>query len=123
MTPAAWAEGAAGDYGMMHYFDVGIGIERVALEKSGPRAWVFLTSVGTLHNPLFWVFTSTADGSKADRLLLQLGSEASGPFDTYFVRFRDHPYVVTRSVGEKGSYLDVYRLGPGDIICSFRPRQ
>jgi hypothetical protein len=121
MTVTAWAEASAGDYGMTHYIHGGFSVERVELMRSAPKAWVFSTSVGSLNNPLLWVFSSTVGGSRPAHLLAQLGSEGSGPFDTYFVRFADRPYVVTHFMGEKGSYLDVYRLHPARVVCSFSP--
>jgi hypothetical protein len=121
MTATAWAEASAGDYGMTHYLGGGFKLARVKLTKSTHRAWVFSTSVGSLNNPLLWIFSSTANNSRPAHLLAQLGFEASGPFDTYFVRFAKQPYVVTHSAGEKGSYLDVYQLHPAKVICSFSP--
>jgi hypothetical protein len=122
MTPSAWAEAAAGAYGISNYLENGFNVARIKLAKSPPAAWVFSTTVGSLNNPLLWIFSSTQDGRKAAHLLAQLGEEGSGPFDTYFVRFKEQPYAVTRAVGEKGTYLTVYRLGPATPVCSFPPR-
>jgi hypothetical protein len=121
MTPSAWAQATAGEYGMTHYPDHNFDVARIELNDSGPQNWVFSTSVGSLNNPILWVFSSTQDGSKPDHLVAQLGFEGSGPFDTYFVRFNDQPYAIERFVGEKGSYLDVLRLDPAKVICSFSP--
>lgn len=122
MTPSAWAEAAGGAYGISHYLENGFNVARIKLAKSPPAAWVFSTTVGSLSNPLLWIFSSTQDGRKAAHLLAQLGEEGSGPFDTYFLRFKDRPYAVTWAVGEKGTYLTVYRLGPATPACSFRPQ-
>ena len=121
MTDAAWAEATAGDYGITHCPADTLARARVELTTSTPEAWVYSTEVGSLHDPVLWVFSSTPDGSKPAHLVAQLGFEGSGPFDTYFVRFKDKPYVVTRSGGEKGSYLDVYRLDPAKVVCPFSP--
>ncbi|MBV9584686.1 MAG: hypothetical protein JO213_07355 [Alphaproteobacteria bacterium] len=119
MTASAWTEATAGG----HYNNMGryptIWASRVALTKAAPQAWVLSASIGSLHNPVLWVFASTPDGSKPAHVIAKLGEEASGPFDTYFVW--EEPYVVTRHGGEKGPYLEVYRLDPGRIICSFSP--
>ena len=121
MTDEAWTEATEGNYGITHYSVGDLVRARIELRKSASAAWVYLTEVGSLHNPLLWVFSSTPDGSKSAHLIAQLGFDGSGPFDTYFVRFEDEPYAVTRFFGEKGSYLDVYRLDPAEVICSFSP--
>lgn len=128
MTPTAWAEATTGNYGMTDYLTNDYGsitsfdVARIGLVETGPKAWVFSTSVGSLHNPLLWVFTSTPDGSKPAHLVAQIGSEGSGYFDTYFVRFAHKPYAVVKSDGEKGSYLDVTQMDhPAKPICFFSP--
>lgn len=121
MTASAWAEATAGaDYNNMARYS-SLWRSRVALTKSAPEAWVFSTSIGSLRSPILWVFTSTPGGLKPAHVIAKLGEEGSGPFDTYFVRFKEEPYVVTRFGGEKGPYLEVYRLDPNKIICSFSP--
>ena len=126
MTPAAWAEATTGDYGMTHYLidnysSTSFHVARIRLVQTGPKAWVFSTSVGSLRNPLLWVFTSTRDGSKAARLVAQIGFEASGYFDTYFVRFANKPYAIAKFSGEKGPSWDVMQIDPVKLICSFSP--
>ena len=127
MTPTAWTEATTGDYGMTHYLTNDYGdttsfdVARIRLTKTGPKAWVFSTSVGSLHNPLLWVFTSTPDGSKPTHLVAQIGFEASGHFDTYFVRFANKPYAVEKFGGEKGSSWDVTQIDPAKSVCSFSP--
>lgn len=121
MTDRGWREATSGDYGMTHYPDQSFGIGRIVLVPDKPAAWVFSTNVGSLHNPLLWVLESTPDGAKADHLLLQLGFEASGPFETTFVRFRGEPFAVTLFEAEFGEFVDVYRLGEPGVTCFFRP--
>ena len=105
------------DYGSTTSFDVA----RISLVEAGPKAWVFSTSVGSLNNPLLWVFTSTPDGLKPAHLVAQIGFEASGHFDADFVRFADKPYAVGKSGGEKGPSWDVMQIDPAKSICSFSP--
>lgn len=123
MTERGWIEAASGDYGISNYRGQAFEIRRVQLMDKPPSAWVFSTSVGSLNNPLHWVLSSTPDGKMADRLLLQLGFEASGHFDTAFVRFRGTPFAVGIWNGEIGISAEVYRLDPGGAICSFDPRK
>jgi hypothetical protein len=123
LTSSAWAEAEKGDYGIQHYLGGGFNAARIKLTKSLPPAWVFSTNVGSVNNPILWIFSSTRDGRKAAHLIAQLGFEASGPFDTYFLHFNEQSYAVTQATGENGTYLDVYSLNPATIICSFRPRQ
>jgi hypothetical protein len=127
MSPTAWAEATTGDYGMTHFLTNDHGsttsfdVARIGLVETGPKAWVFSTSVGSLNNPFLWVFTSTPDGSKPAHLVAQIGIEGSGHFDTYFVRFADKPYAVEKFGGEKGPSWDVMQLDPAKSICSFSP--
>ena len=110
MTPTAWTEATTGDYGMTHYLTNDYGdttsfdVAHIRLTKTGLKAWVFSTSVGSLHNPLLWVFTSTPDGSKPAHLVAQIGFEASGHFDTYFVRFANKPYAVEKLAERTGHH-------------------
>lgn len=121
MTARGWREATNGDYGMTRYPDQSFEVQRIELDPERPEAWVFSTDVGSLHNPLLWVLASTPDGTKADHLLLQLGFEASGPFETTFLRFRGLPYAVTRSESELGAFVDVFPLGGTAKACQFSP--
>jgi hypothetical protein len=123
MTDHGWIEAARGDFGISHYQEQTFEIRRIQLTDEPPSAWVFSTSVGSLHNPLHWVLSSTPDGKRADHLLLQVGFEASGYFDTAFVRFHGTPFAVGVWNGEIGPWAEVYRLDPGQTICSFDPRK
>ena len=123
MTDRGWIAAARGDYGISNYRGQAFEIRRVHLTDEAPPAWVFSTSVGSLHNPLHWVLSSTPDGKRADRLLLRLGFEASGHFDTAFVRFHGAAFAVGIWDGEVGPSAEVYRLDPGRKICAFDPRQ
>ena len=53
--------------------------------------------------------------------MAQIGFEASGPFDTYFVCFAGKPYAVTQATGESGTTIDVMQFGPFKSLCSFSP--
>jgi len=121
MTDRGWREATSGDYGMTQYPDQSFGVGRIVLVPDKPAAWVFSTDVGSLHNPLLWVLGSTPDSAKADHLLLQLGFEASGSFETTFVRFRGEPFAVTLFEAEVGEFVDVYRLGEPGVACYFQP--
>jgi hypothetical protein len=123
MTDRGWTEATRGDYGISNYRERTFEVRRVQLTDKLPPAWVFSTSVGSLNNPLHWVLSSTPDGKRADRLLLQLGFEASGHFETAFVRFHGTPFAVGIWGGEFGPAAVVYRLDPGGAICSFNPQK
>ena len=126
MTQTAWAEASTGQPAITNYltyfgYPTDFSVARVPLTASGPQAWILSTSVGSLRNPLFWVFTSTPDGSKPAHMVAQIGEEASGHFETYFVRFNNKPYAIEAFNGERGTYLDVTELGSSKTICSFSP--
>lgn len=121
MTNRGWGEAVQGDYGMTHYSGQGFGISSINLFPGRPAALIFFTSVGSLHNPLLWVFAPTPNGAMANHLLLHLGFEGSGPFDTAFVRFHGTPFAVMLSNGDSGPYTSVYALDPTKLICGFEP--
>ena len=122
ISDRGWRETtSADDYGMDKYPGQRFEAERLQLVPGKPDAWVFSTAVGSLHDPLLWIFESTPDGAMADHLLLQLGSEGSGPFETSFVHFREVPYAITVSAGEMGSSLTVYEIPSVAESCTVPP--
>jgi hypothetical protein len=121
MTDRAWREAVSGDYGVAHYIDQAFAVRRILLVRGKPAAWVFSTSVGSLSNPLLWMFASTADGTRPDHLLLQVGFEGSGHFDTAFIRFHGIPFAVEIFGGESGPSAYVLSMNPGKVVCSFSP--
>lgn len=119
MTKGAWAEANSITYKMSD--NSGFSVQRLPIGGTKAAGWVFSVLVGSLNNSLLWVVTSTPDGKRAAHLVVQIGQEGSGPFNTYFITYQALTYAITRSFGDKGSYWVVYGLEPGKALCSFAP--
>lgn len=118
---SALVETRASDYDIAHYRDKIFQLSRIDLFADAPRAWIYSTTIGSLQEPLIWVFTGKTDGSKPDHLIAQLGFENSGHFDTYFMRIQGQPYAIEHFNTDHESQFDIYSLDPAMMICSISP--
>jgi hypothetical protein len=126
LSSIAWEEANASDSPLEKYLTPRVKatfwMSRVELIASVTPAWVLSTTVGSLHSPLLWIFTSTPDGAKPEYLMGQLGSDNSGPFTTYYTRFQAQPYAIEHSETKRGVFDDLYRMSPYQASCTFAPR-